>query len=455
MATVGVGCGVGGVVVGGVVVGPQRVGRVRGVSTLRVLCRSFDPSAWKRAVLGLVGEGEGEWVMGLLRERPHLVAPVALLVPAEELATMRVVVERVSALAREQEWQRAVLRGAPPLASALAAEGRRAMGLVWGFDFHLTERGPQLIEINTNAGGALINALLRQAQGGCCPELERGLATAAQEEPAEEGLAALFREEWGSVRREPLEGRFLAIVDDRPQTQYLFPEFVLFAALLRRSGWRAEVVDARELAWEEGGLWRVGKGGAERVDFVYNRLTDFGLEAPEHAALAEAVRTDGAVVSPGPLAHALLADKRRLALLSDGEFLRGLRVPGAVRALLLSHVPMTVVVTEENAEVLWRERRGFFFKPAGGYGSKAVYRGDKVTRRVWSEVILRGNYVAQVYTAPSVQLVPQGGTPRPLKFDVRAYAYEGRVVLFAARLYEGQTTNFRTAGGGFAPVFAV
>jgi hypothetical protein len=39
-----------------------------------------------------------------------------------------------------------------------------------------------------------------------------------------------------------------------------------------------------------------------------------------------------------------------------------------------------------------------------------------------------------------------------LKFDVRAYAYAGRVQLLAARIYAGQTTNFRTAGGGFAPV---
>ena len=28
-----------------------------------------------------------------------------------------------------------------------------------------------------------------------------------------------------------------------------------------------------------------------------------------------------------------------------------------------------------------------------------------------------------------------------------------RVLLAAARLYQGQTTNFRTPGGGFAPVF--
>jgi hypothetical protein len=42
-----------------------------------------------------------------------------------------------------------------------------------------------------------------------------------------------------------------------------------------------------------------------------------------------------------------------------------------------------------------------------------------------------------------------------LKVDVRAYAYDGRPQLIAARLYRGQTTNFRTAGGGFAPVFFV
>ena len=39
-----------------------------------------------------------------------------------------------------------------------------------------------------------------------------------------------------------------------------------------------------------------------------------------------------------------------------------------------------------------------------------------------------------------------------LKVDVRNYVYDGRVQMLAARLYQGQTTNMRTAGGGFAPV---
>ena len=40
-----------------------------------------------------------------------------------------------------------------------------------------------------------------------------------------------------------------------------------------------------------------------------------------------------------------------------------------------------------------------------------------------------------------------------MKADLRNYTYEGKVLLRAARLYQGQTTNFRSPGGGFAPVF--
>lgn len=42
---------------------------------------------------------------------------------------------------------------------------------------------------------------------------------------------------------------------------------------------------------------------------------------------------------------------------------------------------------------------------------------------------------------------------QPLKIDIRNYVYDGQVQLVAARLYQGQTTNFRTPGGGFAPVY--
>ncbi len=44
--------------------------------------------------------------------------------------------------------------------------------------------------------------------------------------------------------------------------------------------------------------------------------------------------------------------------------------------------------------------------------------------------------------------------PKAMKFDLRAYAYDGTAQWVAARMYQGQTTNFRTQGGGFSPVYS-
>jgi len=47
------------------------------------------------------------------------------------------------------------------------------------------------------------------------------------------------------------------------------------------------------------------------------------------------------------------------------------------------------------------------------------------------------------------------GEVQSLKLDVRLYTYKGSPLLYAARVYQGQTTNFRTPGGGFAPIFII
>ena len=119
---------------------------------------------------------------------------------------------------------------------------------------------------------------------------------------------------------------------------------------------------------------------------------------------------------------------------------------------MLAAIPHTEIVTADNRNALWAERHRLFFKPAGGYGSKAAYRGEKLTKRVWEEM-QKGTYVAQALIAPSERHVAGETIPTPLKADVRNYAYAGAVRLVAARLYQGQTTNSRTPGGGFAPVF--
>ena len=132
--------------------------------------------------------------------------------------------------------------------------------------------------------------------------------------------------------------------------------------------------------------------------------------------------------------------------------LTSLAVPTDTERDLLAGIPHTVAVTPANADAMWAERCQFFFKPATGYGSKAAYRGDKLTQRVWGD-ILAADYVAQALVTPSKRQVAVDGLATDLKLDIRAYAYCGKVQLVAARLYSGQTTNFRMPSDGFAPIF--
>jgi len=103
-------------------------------------------------------------------------------------------------------------------------------------------------------------------------------------------------------------------------------------------------------------------------------------------------------------------------------------------------------------EELWAKRKQLFLKPNTGYGSKGAYRGKNVTKRVFKE-IMNSDYVAQQIAIPGERMVcTSDGVEIPLKYDVRCYVYDGVIQLVAARMYQGQTTNMRTPGGGFALV---
>ena len=95
------------------------------------------------------------------------------------------------------------------------------------------------------------------------------------------------------------------------------------------------------------------------------------------------------------------------------------------------------------------------FKPAAAFASRAVYRGDKISRRKLEEIARLGGFVAQRRVEPGEVEVATGEGPRRMKFDVRAYAYRDEVLLLGARAYEGQVTNLRTPGGGFSAICVV
>jgi hypothetical protein len=259
----------------------------------------------------------------------------------------------------------------------------------------------------------------------------------------------MFAREWRlAARAGPLGS--VVIVDDKPQGQYLYPEFLLFERLFASHGISASIASPEELRFEGGAL----RHGDRRIDLVYNRLTDFYLTDPAHRVVRDAYLADAAVVTPHPHAHALYANKRNLAVLTDERTLRSLGVSVDEAAVLTAGIPQTVAVVPDAADRWWADRKAWFFKPAAGYGSRGSYRGDKLTRGVFAEIV-KGGYVAQRLVPPTERWVSEHEEKRPLKIDLRVYVYAGNPLAIAARLYQGQTTNFRTPGGGFAPVFVI
>lgn len=379
----------------------------------------------------------------LLETHPNLFASLPVFVSRRHVEHMAQLIAAVESVVGMAAYRDAVMQWAP----GIAAFDPGPRGACLGYDFHLAPAGPQLIEINTNAGGALLNAVLGRAQRACCEAMEELVPGPAEFASVESAMFDMFMNEW-RLQRQSQELKCAAIVDDHPCEQYLYPEFLLFQQLLRRNGIDAVVADPKELVVREGALWR----GDTRIDLVYNRLTDFSLETPEHAVLRDAYLNRQVVLTPHPRAHALYADKRNLSVLTDGAQLRAWGIADTVASTLLAGIPRTQVVNFVHAEPLWSNRRNLFFKPATGYGSKAAYRGEKMTKRVWEE-IQAGSYVAQAFVPPSQRVIRDAASPLALKLDVRNYVYGGEVQLLAARLYQGQTTNFRTPGGGFAPVF--
>ncbi len=379
----------------------------------------------------------------ILETRPHLFSASAVFVSRADVERMAAIIHAVETVVALPAYSETVLSWGP----AIAQIDHGPRGVFLGYDFHLGAEGPQLIEINTNAGGALLNTVLARAQRACCNKVRHLAVGPIALGSLEQALFDMFVAEWKLQRGEhPLTT--VAIVDDDPAEQYLHPEFVLFQQLFRQRGLTCVIADPNELGFRDGALWHHGL----RIDLVYNRLTDFALDQPAHASV-HAAYLDGAVVlTPHPRAHALYADKRNLAVFTDMQRLSAWGVTEPVQAILRAGVPTTTLIEPNEAEQLWANRRQLFFKPTSGYGSKAAYRGDKLTKRAWTD-ILSGQYVAQTTVPPSERRLRVGGEEVSLKLDMRNYVYNGAVQLLSARLYRGQTTNFRTPGGGFAPVF--
>jgi hypothetical protein len=377
-------------------------------------CSSLDRAALKHALADELG---GDALYALVEQRcPYLFSARPVFVSESQSSRIVEVVQAIESVIAMPAYRQLVLENAPEIARR---DPGGAKGVFLGYDFHPRGDRLGLIEINTNAGGAMLNAAMARAHRRCCADDSRLDGATAAGAMFEDEILAMFQSEWTLAGQGwPLER--IAIVDLAPTEQYLYPEFLLFQRLFERAGIEAVIADPAQISFRDGMMWM----GEMRIDLVYNRLTDFMLETPECAALRKAYLEDAAVVTPYPQAHALYANKRNLVILSNADLLADLSVSQKVAEILLANIPRTELVTTANAERLWSGRRGLFFKPAASYGSKAAYRGDKLTKRVWEE-ILAGDYIAQAIVAPGERAAGTRAEPEKLKFDLRSYVYDG------------------------------
>lgn len=352
----------------------QQIAQLPGIEALNdeCFCLSLDEVALRYALESELGT---PGMAALIAERcPFLFSASPVFITPEHLARMAQVISAVTSVVTSAQWRERLLATASDVVRYTPAG---TQGVFFGYDFHLNHNELGLIEINTNAGGAMLNAVLARAQLACCLPMQTLLSPAALTNRFEAGILAMFRQEWRlSGRTRPL--RSIAIIDEAPEQQYLYPEFLLFQHLFQRHGIESVIAAPQDCMLRDGALWH----RELQIDLVYNRLTDFLLSDSHTSVLREAYLQDAVVMTPHPQAHALYADKRNLALLTDRSALTELQVSEAIQDILLTGIPHTEIVDPAQADRLWAQRKQLFFKPAAGYGSRAAYRGDKITTRV-------------------------------------------------------------------------
>lgn len=381
----------------------------------------------------IVEQGAATNMAEMLSERPHYFASTSVFLSRPILTAMTDQIRAIEDVIKLPGYIEAV-KNRTSFTKTSSGQAK-TKGVFMGYDFHITENGPRLIEINSNAGGAFIVDMLEQSVHTSSGDF------------AERVLAMFITECASSERIDRLKS--IAIVDTKPEEQYHYPDMCLAKSLLEKQGLYVVIADPEELTITDGRLYH----NAIPIDLVYNRLTDFDLTESSNLVVRRTYEENAAIVTPAPHHHALYADKRNLILLSDQDRLTSFGATTSQRKILQA-IPATVAVTNDKAEMMWAKRRHLFFKPQAGFGSRGAFRGAKLTKKVWEE-ILAGGYIAQEMIAPPIRAVTVNGEKIALKFDVRVYTYDGQAILLAARVYQGQTTNLRTAGGGLAPVVPV
>ncbi len=307
--------------------------------------------------------------------------------------------------------------------------------VMMSYDFHVTDAGPKLIEINTNAALSSYGAVLTES------------IFASRGQEALTKLVDSFSREATSVGVDLRDG--ILIVDEHPETQKAYGEFLIFRELFIRQGWPCEICDIKDLSYDSlQNFWITPNGF--KAKSVYNRWNDFVFKEPASSALKSGWLA-GLLVTPQPIEYILLADKQRIIDWRSEEFITQMNLSDVQIKLIEAVVPKTVPIQFFNRAAGRPERSQWFFKPRNSYGSRGVYEGSKISNKVFEKILLE-DYLAQEVVPPPLIEIETDNTKKLFKWDLRVYVYRDQIILPIARLYIGQTTNSQTLGGGLAPV---
>lgn len=361
------------------------------------------------------------------------ISPLRVDVSRNDLRRMHFLVRILYRLSLKQSYRQLVLPQLPEVARF--DPGHAA--LLMGYDFHLGPDGPCLIEANTNAGGAYVawQSQMRDLQGGDGIPLSQRFA---------QRLLYSYQREWRDFSRSKRPLEQMVVLDEDPVNQPLYPEMVSCCEWLATHGIDARIADPGELEITAAGVVHQGR----RIDLIYNRHCDFFLEDEAMSGLRDIYLAGGVCLSPNPFAYGLLADKRRMILWSDKQLLDGLGLSSRYVQSLLEMVPQSRLLQDIDAATLWDQRSGLVFKPVNKFGGRGVLMGKSVSRKRFAELEPESTLVQQL--VPPSQITNEEG--QAFKVDLRLFVYRDHLLGVGARLYQGQLTNLRTPGGGFAPV---
>lgn len=285
------------------------------------------------------------------------------------------------------------------------------------YDFHIGSGGtPELIEINTNASFLALGLDLYSCLN---------LPNVANPQFNNAALIQMFEDE---MRLSKVANRTLSIIDEKPTEQRLYLEFLVYQSLFRQQGFHCDILDIEE------------SNQILQNVFVYNRHTDFYLQEEKSQDLRQLYNESKIQLSPNPYEYFLLADKKRLL---DWNQQSSVPCPSSLLKVY--------DLGKEEPEFIWSERKNLFFKPKQSFGGKQAYKGASMSRKMF-ENVMNADFIAQQYSAAPNVTFDYLETPTEYKYDLRCFAYKDELQMIVARIYQGQTTNLRTAGGGFAAI---